>query len=249
MPEVPPDSTETAEYTRRLQVGESDYQPNEEVSRALQNKVFVGIIGPIAVGKSTVITEVEKLDPTFREISGLTTRDKRPDDIPHTFRKYLPHTPASLKELLAKQTRGELVQHTVHRQTGFVYASELEDYPAEYCITPILSSNVANTAQLPFRDTRFVSLICRSSEWFRRFNDREKDMTRADISKRLVEACVSLEWSLENKDTVWVRNKDDKQRSAAAHIIAYAKTGEPPENNTASRKVAENLLGEIRLQK
>lgn len=223
-----------------LAEAKNSYVPNAEVQAALSQSAFIAIVGPIAVGKSTVIEAVCELDPEFNDVKGFTTRDPRPGERAGEYREYWPHTEESLEEINRRRQAGELVQYTVHGNTGRVYASELIDYASSFNIMPTLPQGIAPLENLPFRQLMVMSLVCSPHEWRRRFNLRASGMEASDIHKRTVEACSNLKWSLEREDTIWIKSRQNKVDEAARKIIAVARGHD--ENTTNHRKTGEKLL-------
>lgn len=236
-----PHQSELELYAAAIAEGEKDYTPNAAVQEQLSRVSFVGIIGPMAVGKSTVLERVCELDPRFHEVAGYTTRERRPDDHDKTFRAYLPHTTETLRDLYDKQNKGKFAQHTVHPFTKRVYASDAEDFGGEYNILPVLPQNVSQLKNLAFKQQTFASLVCFHAEWTSRFDARAKHMKPQDITQRLNEGIENLEYSLDNPDTIWVLNRMDRVSAAAKAVIALATEGIIPANQPKLRKMAIEL--------
>lgn len=229
--------------TMELAAHEADYLPNDSVLESIQHKTFVGIIGPLAVGKSTLIREATELDNEFHEIQGITTRPQRPREELGEFRAFWPHDIDTLHEINNLREHGNLVQYAVHPKTRYVYASTLEDYGPTYNLLPVLPGNLQQFKNMPFKQQHHISITCTPREWMHRFLERAEHMEKPDINKRLLEAKENIAWSLEQPDMQWVTNWQGRAHDAARKVIDIARG----ELITAkhSRKAGELLLRHI----
>lgn len=129
MNSLPPETLATIEA---LKANEPHYRPNDSVKHELGKRTIALLISPMDIGKTTVIKEVCKLDPDFFEVQGITARQWRPNEHLGEFRAFYPHTPASIAYIKQLHDAGKLVQYAVHPQTGYIYATTLEDYGPTY---------------------------------------------------------------------------------------------------------------------
>lgn len=199
-----------------------NYQPGPEVERALREKTLVAIIGPLAVGKTSVMDDIEARYAGFARVRGFTTRPQRPDE-PDTYR-FWPHDRETLEQIHGWLTNGELVQAAVHRQTGYVYGSTPEDYPGDYNLRDVLSSAMDSFRDLPFEHQRELALIAHPDDWRGWLKERIKNAGRDDTAKRTAEAVQSLMWSLEQgEDFPWVVNRAGYLHETADEVVALAR--------------------------
>jgi guanylate kinase len=202
------------------------YSPSEAVCRELGRKVMVPIVGPTAVGKSTLMEQICELEPaSFHRVQSFTTRDQRlgePDDA----YRFLKHTQATLDTLQTKVENGELVQIARHSKTGYLYGSELLDYPATYNVLDTLSTEVDTLRQLPFGYSTAIALTTDPESWTEWFMARYRhDPDVNDAEKRLDEAYQSLQWSRDDRDIMWAMNYPHDKQQGAKEIIAMAQGG------------------------
>jgi guanylate kinase len=216
-----------------LQKRELGYTPNETIQAKLATKKLVLLVSPVAIGKSTLMNRIVEVDDRFGRISGLTTRPAREGDEPGMYR-YLAHTAPALDGLLHKVTTGELVQYAVHPTTGFVYASELQDYPRQFNCADVLGHAVSGFRALPSAGCSTFSITCSPDEWQKRLNTRYPDPTNLDLKKRLAEAKLNLSWSLQDPETIWIDNSDGQLDTAASTIIRLTASGEKPDHTHQS---------------
>ena len=204
---------------------ETTYRPAPEVLEKLSKKDFIMIVGPTAMGKSTLMNKAVELDNEFARVSGFTTRPKRGNDEPGLY-DYIPHTDEGIKEILAEKEAGTLVQYVVFGTTGFMYGTRLKDYPGKYNLKDTLS-NVANSlTELPFHSTHIIGIVTTPQAWQTWLAQRfEPD--DPDFLKRIDEAIQSLEWLLNQPaDTVaWVYNRPNDIETSANELVAIAKEG------------------------
>ena len=226
-----------------LKEKQSSYIPSESVSDHLRHVVMAPIIGPVAVGKSTCMDKVVALNPDeFGRVNSFTTRPVRPGEAETEYR-FLTHDAATLQAIFKMAQNGGLVQFAVHPTTGFIYGSDTTDYPKPYMMLDTLSGSVEALRQLPFKSVCEIALIMNPDTWTRCFTARP--MEHDERNKRLTEGVASLEWSLDQGNTIaWVINRSRRIRSTA-ETIAGLMTGtiEPSQNE---RKTGIKLLNTIR---
>lgn len=210
-------SSQTEAIVAFLREQELFYAPNATVSAGLKQKLAVPVIGPVAVGKSTVIEEVIRLDAEVEAAGTFMSRPQREHEA--TVYRFVNHDESHLKKIQAKVTSRELVQYAVHPSTGYVYGSELDDYPARYNILAMLASAMSGFEALPFKDCVPIALTAEPEDWTTWLKKRV-NADSADTHTRLFEARQSLEWCLTH-DVAWVCNTPGNPEQAAKEIIAF----------------------------
>lgn len=182
---------------------------------SLRDKTLVMIVGPSAVGKSSLMNQVVLLDPEFARVSGFTTREARENDEPGLYR-YL--TNAAARRVIEQD---EVVQFAIHPTTGDIYGTQPRDYPARYNLLDTLSTVVAGLQSLPFEHTVTISLTTEPAAWQSWLLSRYPDSNDKQRKKRLEEARQSIEWSMAQKsDHYWLVNQPDNLRATAEQLIA-----------------------------
>lgn len=233
----------TEELVRTLRKHSHNYQPNGDIARELSQKTIVPIIGPTAVGKSTVIEEMLRLDDGFSDVSTTTTRPKREGETAPGWR-FLSHDAENLRAIAAKVDAGELVQYAVHPTTGYIYATELQDYPKPFDVIAMLSSAMSDIKKLPFKACKPIALVAQPADWEAWFNNRSSAGDNPDDdAKRLREAQQSVEWLLRHDEVSWVCNRPGQAAGAAREIINIARG--KTDDDSAARHVGEQLLAHI----
>ena len=107
-------------YAKRVQY--IDYTPRPEVLRRLSSVHFVAVIGPTAVGKTTLMDRVIAADPSVHMVLTTTSRPPRPGEqngIDYHFR-----TKTAMQQQIAA---GEFVQ-VAPSVLGDLYATLPEEY-------------------------------------------------------------------------------------------------------------------------
>lgn len=221
---------------------EKNYEPNHIAAKALRSKNLVFFVGPARVGKSTLMNELVGLDERFARIGGFTTRDPRPDDEPELYR-YLPYNDESFVQILAQVNVGTLVQYAVHPTTGNVYATELSDYAGQFNCKDVLGHAMVGFRALPCATSYTFSIVCEPAQWLKRLTDSYKDESDPDLHKRIAEAKINLQWSLQDTETIWIDNSDGNLAKAAKEILKIT-TGaaEPSKNQQSQRRNTAKLM-------
>jgi guanylate kinase len=184
------------------------YRP-PDLSKQLGAKTMVAVVGPSSVGKTSLIQEIVSKNPDdFHAVQTLTTRPPTPRDNNGSMR-YLPHNQEGFDQLLSKMEQGELVQAKVHDTTGYIYATELSDYPKPYNLLATLATEVHKFRRLPFGYVATIGVAAKPvTAWRPWLLDRYTHASNpSELSKRLTEARISLDWLLNDAETMWVENR------------------------------------------
>lgn len=179
---------------------------------SLKDKTLIILVGPSAIGKSTLMNEVVRQHTEFGRTTGFTTRDPRPNDEPGQYR-YL-----TKSEVEKKTAEESLVQYATSPTTGQIYGTEVIDYPNTYNLKDILANAVADFRALPFKRTVTISLSAPADEWRDWFLTRYPQPSN-EAQQRLQEAKLSIEWSLRDKKTQWLSNSQNHITNVATQLI------------------------------
>ena len=209
------------------------------LEQALRGKTLIMLVGPTAVGKSTIMNKVVELDGEFGRVSGFTTRPKRPGDEAGLYR-YLSHDEAD--ELIQSES---VVQYALNPANNQIYGTELRDYPYAFNMKDTLSGAVEHFISLPFSDYRIVSISVPVEPWLSWLDERHPVGSSERVT-RLQEAKQSIEWSLRQSDRhAWiVNNPGDVDAAAASLIDSIRSPGEnkPPQDALDMLKAIDDLL-------
>lgn len=220
------------------------YEASPATLDVLREKTMVPLLGPFAVGKTTLMDEaVHMYSDTFHRVRSFTTRKPRSGESLETY-TFLEHSEATLQEIQEKAEERKLVQLMVHPTTGMVYGST----PNDYGTTPNVMLDIVPKAlppieALPFERLEKVEVVAAPRLWRGRMEQRLIDNDPVDIANRLEEADDNLRWALEQGDDVtWLDNTAPVQESAA--FLKEIVDGEYHRSLDA-RFVGEALLREI----
>lgn len=204
----------------------SDYQPAPSVLEKLKNIDFVAVVGPTAVGKTTLMRVAAGISPMFTIVLNTTSRLQRLDEkegIDGHFR--------TKQEMLERIGRREFVQ-VAPSVLGEVYATAPEDYPSQgVAMMAVLADAVPIFQALPFRSFRIIYILPPDwKEWETRLKTHGFEPDQ--LIKRLAEAKRSLEFAAKDRGIQFVVN--DNIDAAVSDFVARVQ-GTPP-----SRRQAEN---------
>jgi len=196
---------------------------------SLRDKTLVMIVGPTAIGKSTLMHEVARLDSRFGYVQSFVTRPMRSGET-STYRHISQDEAKSLREA------GKAVTYFEHPTTRVIYGTTVGSFTHRFNLLDTLSGTVDRYRSLPFEHTVTISLTADPDAWTGWLAKRFPDMSE-DRTKRLREAIGSIEWSLaQTHDHHWVVNTSTDLTAAAEQIIAIASsqnsaraTNAPPE--------------------
>ncbi len=215
----------------------ADYQPSEKVLNKLPEVTFVAVIGPTAVGKTTLMNAAAARCPALHPVISTMSRAPRPDeenDIDVHFR--------TRQEMEARITAYEYVTLVVNT-TGELYATAPEDYSTEgIAMMPVMAAALPVFRTLPFKAVRTVFVLPPSWEaWKQRIANHGYGPD--ELEKRMQEASQSLRYAIDTEDLVFVLN-DDLARSTLDFTQA-ALGASAAANQYKSHDLAVTLLKEL----
>ena len=203
----------------------------------ISDKVLVMLVGPSAIGKSSIMNACVRQDERFAYVRSFTTRARRPDE---TVSHY-----EFISEATARQWHrdGKTVTYVEHPSTHALYGTTVESYPGRYNLLDTLSDSVDTYRDLPFETTYTISLTAPVEQWQRWFLWRYPSPS-GEANKRLEEAALSIEWSLgQTHDHLWLVNSQDQLDQAATHLIELVNGGAAADDG---RPHAEAILALIK---
>jgi len=214
------------------------YQPAPHVIDRLKRVRFVAVIGPTAVGKSTLIAAAMQRESSIHLVLNNTTRAPRAGERDGI--DYLFQTRAAMETRIAK---GEYVQ-VAPSVLGELYATAPEGYATEgVAVMAVLAQAMPAFRALPFQSVRSIFITPPSWEvWQQRLE--QHGFTPEQRVKRLAEAARSLQFALDDTETQMIISADLDQ--AAADFVTLA-LGQPlstrlQADQTRARDIVRNLL-------
>lgn len=198
-----------------------------DIARALANKTLVMVVGPAAVGKSTLMHAVAEQDSRFGYVRSFTTRPDR-GDAQSTYRHI------SEEDAMALKASGKTVTFVRHPTTGFIYGTDASSYLTEFNVLDTLSGTVDAYRTLPFKNTITVSLTTDPDAW-QAWLLKRYPVASHERTKRLNEAVLSIEWSLsQTQNHSWLVNPPNGLNDTSRRLIEITSgqamsTNIPPE--------------------
>lgn len=155
----------------------------------IRDKYLIMLVGPSAIGKSTIMNSVARLDSRFYRVKSFTTRSPRPND---ETGQYFYLTYDQLTEL---SSAGDVVSQVTSPATGQAYGTLKSSYSGVYNLLDTLANSVDTYRQLPFKQTTVLSLTTSADRWREWFLQRYPRPSQ-EARSRLEEARLSIHWSL-----------------------------------------------------
>lgn len=225
----------------------ADYSPKDpDTIDRLNRTVMACVIGPVAVGKNTVISEALRANDDFGKVVSFTTREQRAGEESDTYR-FRPHNADTLQTVNRQMKEGSLVQCAVHGNTGRVYWSDKDAYTRPFMLLDTLASSVPAIKDMPFERVEQVTIVAYPQTWQGRMLKRAGEIqNKEEMKGRIAEAVSSLEWSLQQGDEMaWVVNHQGLAAQAAGDLRGLIRhTAQPEPKN---RRVGEQLLQSIKM--
>ncbi len=178
---------------------------------SLRDKVLIMIVGPAAIGKSTLMDTVAATDGDFSYVRSFTTRTKRPGETSH-------YDFVSLDQVRALHSAGKTVTYFEHPTTHNIYGTTAASFPTRYNVLDTLSGSVHLYRSLPFERTITISLTAPLNEWQQWFLGRYPEKSEEAL-KRLKEAKLSISWSLTDNDIYWLENPAGDLEATTKQLI------------------------------
>lgn len=185
----------------------------------LNDKVLVMLIGPSAIGKSSLMNQVAADDDNFGYVRSFTTRPPRPGE--KTNYEFIDRSTA--QQLIDNQLTATQFQHPT---TGHIYGTTAASYTHRFNLLDTLSGSVAIYRQLPFETTVTITITAPPQQWRQWFLARFPEPSR-EAQQRLAEATQSIRWSLQDEPTYWLVNHAGQLAKSAANLIDTVKTSRP----------------------
>ena len=234
-------NSDRGELFSALRRSEATYMPADSLRQALSRKSLVMLVGPSAIGKSTIMNTAVQCDPRFARVSGFTSRSARPNDEPRLYRYIASND--DFAKLESDIHQHQLIQYAVSPVKDVIYGTALNDYPGEFNMIDTFYSAVEQYRTLGFKDVHTIALVADADEWRTWFQNRWQ-RGAPEVASRLQEARQSLEWSVAHQDTlIFIQNKAGEQERVARELIGVSLDQKVHQQLNAT--LAKNMLGAI----
>ena len=204
-----------------LREKERDFKVGDNIYSSLGNRSLIAIEGPTGSGKTTVTTEVVRLDPDFYEIETETTRQHRDGD-PIVF-----HTGVSFTDFINDIVNEEFVNFNVIGRNA--YGTKESGFKGPFAIGPMMSRSITQMLDggldEAFKDLVVIRMLVEEMEYERRL--RAERMHFSDFRPRIIQAGESKEFAEAHIGTRWLHfvestSAPDGATKAARKIINIA---------------------------
>jgi guanylate kinase len=219
-----------------------DYKPNQKVLMRLKRVTFVAVVGPTAVGKSTLIRAAMARQPQVHLVMNNTSRPPRNSE--QEGQEFYFRTRAAME---ARIKRGEYAQ-VAPSVFGDLYATAPEDYATTgVAALPVLAVAVPMFRALPFRQVRCVFIVPPSwEEWQARV--QQHGFAPEKVAARLHEAETSLQFALQDPAAQLIINHNLATATADFIRLALGRPLSPrlQADQVRGRELATKLLVRLR---
>jgi len=218
----------------------SDYRPRPDVLARLRRVSLVAVVGPTAVGKSTLIAAAMRREPSIHLVRNNTSRAPRPgeqDGADYAFR--------TREDMLAGIARGDFVQ-VAPSVFGDIYATAPDGYTADgVAAMAVLADAMPTFRALPFKHVASVFVLPPD---FRSWQARMHGFTPEQLTRRLAEAERSLQFALGESQTRFVINGDLERATGDFISLALGRplNARQQADQLAARSLTQELLDQVR---
>jgi len=196
-----------------------------DAAAKLQDKTAIGLIGPTGIGKTTLSTEVARIDSDITTINTTTTRRRRSDDPEGFTTADEGTTHQSMYRSILGRT---LVDYSVD-DDNHIYGSSPADFGGQFSIGPMSSDSVENLMTSGFRDFFPVVMVTDADTYRQRLQRHiEQGQVPAErLDHHLRNSLATLAFARLNFDAQWLAFIDsgDSQEGleqAARDVIKIA---------------------------
>ncbi len=227
-------------YLELLRSRETSYEPSPEVKRQMGEKTLIALIGPTAVGKSTVANEVIRLGgDDFSMAYSSVTRRRRPDDPADYQTADEGFTLERASQLINERS---VTNYTVH-PSGNIYATLPENFPAPYNLLPFLPSSLAAMRKAGFKAIHTTYIVTSTEAFSSQLANRANDPS---FIARIKEGRESLEWGLAHTDELsFIENVHGNPSIAATRILSLLESPQPQREKDRGIALTREMLGHL----
>lgn len=221
---------------------QNNYQPSNQVCREIGERILIMLVGPTAIGKTTIARQAKCLDEQFSFVKTITTRASRGPEDEDQF-SCIERSDTNLSSLLNDIEQKRVVNYAIHPATSELYVTYPNGYSTTFCMLPVMASGIRQFEQLPFERIEVVGVIAEPMAWREWLNDRSESSSSDELMKRLHEAEQSLLWLINNGQNIkWLINSPGSSEAVARAMIDIAQLGQGGDRFIDTAEMAQNLL-------
>ena len=215
----------------------ANYRPAQRVLDRLRHVDFVAVVGPTAVGKTTIMKAAMEYHPELSMVVNNTSRKPRPGE-----REGIDYFFKSREAMEVAIKKGEYVQ-VAPTLFGDWYATAPEGYATNgVCMLAVVAKAIPVFRALPFKTMRTIFVLPPDWEtWQTRLARHGFDAEQ--LQRRMSEALQSLEFALKDTQIEFVINAD--LATAAEDFATLVLGEESTERLTADQQRVNKLVRDL----
>lgn len=218
-----------------------EYRPAPEALGHLNEVDFVAVVGPTAVGKTTLIKTAVAREQNMHMLVAGTSRAIRAGEQDGIDFHY--GTPEAMR---ARAAKGEYVT-CIPGVSGDLYTTAPEDYPPDKTVLlATLAAAVKGFRKLPYRNFRTIFILPPNYEAWTQERLAQHDFDEPQLQRRMKEAKDSLEFGLQDAAVQFMVN--DTLDLATEEFIRLANGREATGDQRKARSLAAHLLERVLAQ-
>lgn len=218
-----------------------DYSPRPKVLGELKDISLVALVGPTAVGKTTLIKNLVDRDTKISRVVSETSRDPRGDErlgVDYIFR--------SQEEMIVNIKKRHYVQALISVY-GVIYASQPSNFgDSGIAIMSVQSWVVHTFRSLPFKTVKVICVVPPDYDtWQKRI--KSHNFSSQNFAKRMQEARQSLEFSQIDKNSQLLMNDNlGEAVNILSDLVHRRKLNDASlQNQRAAKIAAESILSKL----
>jgi len=217
-----------------------NYQPSDDVLRAMGRIKLLGTVGPTASGKTTLMNRLVAIDPGFQMVVDETTRQPRPGEVAGV--DFIFHDRDKVIEDMQSK---KLVQAAIG-PNGDLYCTRPNSYPDDGIgLLAMVPAAVREFRRLPIQKFETAFIVPATYDLWQSWLTRQAqngNWSEEQLTGRKLEAKSSYEFALQDDKIRFILNDDI---SKAADRLRQVGTGQTPDDEEQAKEVAKQNLAKL----
>ncbi len=179
-----------------------EYEADQKILAPLRDIILIALVGPSAVGKTTIIEYLVRTDPGIHRVLVDTSRAPRPGEKQGTNYDFRKKT-----DMIDDMEHGKYAQ-ILYSFNGELYGTRPSGYGKnKFAVMSIRASVVPDFRKLPFKKVKVICVVPPDYEsWQQRM--QAHGFRPDQMGERLREAKESLSFAYRDKDSQLLMNED-----------------------------------------